>query len=92
MEIKKFFPSFKSVVYEGCTEEKVKIIKESHKYSIIIASYEKIRSDIQAFKNVNFFYVTLDEGHIIKNAKAKITQAVKELKCEKKLVLTGTPL
>ena len=34
----------------------------------------------------------LDEAHIIKNSKAKITQAVKSLQCEKKIVLTGTPL
>lgn len=34
----------------------------------------------------------MDEAHIIKNAKAKITLAVKALKCEKKLILTGTPL
>jgi SNF2 family DNA or RNA helicase len=36
--------------------------------------------------------VILDEAHIIKNAKAKVTQAVKGLKCEKKIILTGTPL
>jgi TATA-binding protein-associated factor len=36
--------------------------------------------------------VILDEAHIIKNSKAKITQAVKSLQCEKKIVLTGTPL
>jgi TATA-binding protein-associated factor len=36
--------------------------------------------------------VVLDEAHIIKNAKAKTTQAVKALRCEKKIVLTGTPL
>jgi TATA-binding protein-associated factor len=36
--------------------------------------------------------VILDEAHLIKNAKAKTTKAVKTLKCEKKLVLTGTPL
>lgn len=34
----------------------------------------------------------LDEAHIIKNAKAKRTQAVKSLNCEKKIILTGTPL
>ncbi len=34
----------------------------------------------------------LDEAHIIKNSKAKITHSVKSLLCEKKIVLTGTPL
>lgn len=42
--------------------------------------------------NLRYFYVVLDEAHIIKNAKAKTTLAVKALLCDKKLVLTGTPL
>jgi len=41
---------------------------------------------------LNFFYIVLDEGHIIKNAKALITKSVKRMKAEKKIVLTGTPL
>jgi TATA-binding protein-associated factor len=92
MEIKKFFPGFKSRVYEGGTDEKKSIIKNLESYDIIIASYEKVRSDIGALKDLHFFYVVLDEGHIIKNPKAKITMAVKDLNCDKKLVLTGTPL
>ena len=34
----------------------------------------------------------LDEGHRIKAAKTKLTLAVKSLRAERKLVLTGTPL
>ncbi len=41
---------------------------------------------------MEFFYLVLDEAHIIKNSKAKITQSVKMIKCEKKLALSGTPL
>ncbi len=41
---------------------------------------------------MHFFFVVLDEAHIIKNAKAKQTIAVKELDCEKKMALSGTPL
>ena len=42
--------------------------------------------------SLKYFYLVLDEAHIIKNGKAKTTQAVKSLQCEKKIVLTGTPL
>jgi len=51
-----------------------------------------VRSDIQAFKKIPFFYTVLDEAHIIKNPKSKVSQAVKDLNCEKKIILTGTPL
>ncbi|CAI0385042.1 unnamed protein product [Linum tenue] len=33
-----------------------------------------------------------DEGHIIKNAKSKITAAVKQLKAQHRLILSGTPI
>lgn len=46
MEVKKFFPQFTSVVYEGSSSDKTKIIKEIGKYNILIASYEKVRGDI----------------------------------------------
>jgi TATA-binding protein-associated factor len=39
-----------------------------------------------------FFYITLDEGHRIKNAKSKTTKAAKGLNAERKLMLSGTPL
>ena len=37
-------------------------------------------------------YIVLDEAHKIKNLDAAITTAVKKLKCNMKLLLTGTPL
>jgi TATA-binding protein-associated factor len=36
--------------------------------------------------------VVLDEGHRIKNHKSKTTQAVKALRTQRKLILSGTPL
>ena len=33
-----------------------------------------------------------NEGHIIKNAKSKVTTAVKQLKAEHRLILSGTPI
>ncbi|CAH1428547.1 unnamed protein product [Lactuca virosa] len=37
-------------------------------------------------------YCVLDEGHIIKNAKSKITCVVKQLKAQHRLILIGTPI
>ncbi|CAN1261979.1 TATA-binding protein-associated factor BTAF1 [Linum perenne] len=34
----------------------------------------------------------IDEGHVIKNAKSKITAAVKNLKAQHRLILSGTPI
>lgn len=51
-----------------------------------------MRSELSAFAELSLFYLVLDEAHIIKNTKAKTTQAVKKLNCDRKIVLTGTPL
>ena len=63
-----------------------------NKYDILITSYEKIRAHCQAFQKQKFMFIILDEAHLIKNSKSLTTQAIKALKGEKKLILTGTPL
>lgn len=92
-EIKKYFDNIRVGIYEGSSDEKRALLKNcGDSLDVIIISYEKLRGEIKSFQAIPFFYVILDEGHIIKNAKAKTTMAVKSLQCEKKLVLTGTPL
>ncbi|VDP26355.1 unnamed protein product [Schistosoma curassoni] len=43
-------------------------------------------------KLINWNYVVLDEGHIIKSSKSKVTRAVKHLVAQHRLILTGTPI
>ena len=90
-EVKKFFGKVGTVntildhreVHSGLNQSKI---------NLIITSYDKARSQIDTFNQYEYFYLCLDEGHKIKNSKAKITLAIKSLKAERKLVLTGTPL
>ena len=58
----------------------------------IITSYERARNDFNVLSQFNYFYIVLDEGHRIKNAKSKTTQSTKAFYADRKLVLTGTPL
>jgi TATA-binding protein-associated factor len=62
------------------------------KTDIVITSYDVCRNDIDAIEKYNWNYVVLDEGHLIKNPKAKITMAVKRLPSNHRLILTGTPI
>jgi len=59
---------------------------------VLIISYEKLRNDVENLKTIQFFYLIVDEAHIIKNSKAKTTLAVKAINAEKKIALSGTPL
>lgn len=55
-------------------------------------SYDILRNDIEHLQTMHFNYCTLDEGHIIKNAKTKITKAVKQIRANHRLILSGTPI
>ncbi len=59
---------------------------------MIIMSYDILRNDVDQLRAVTFNYCVLDEGHIIKNAKTKITQAVKQVHANHRLILSGTPV
>ena len=59
---------------------------------VIVSSYEIVRNDIAFFSEFQWNYLILDEGHSIRNAKAKTTLAVKTLRANHRLILSGTPI
>ncbi|XP_061399737.1 TATA-binding protein-associated factor 172 [Musca vetustissima] len=62
------------------------------KCNLVVTSYDTIRKDIEFFSSVNWNYCVLDEGHIIKNGKTKNSKAIKMLKANHRLILSGTPI
>ncbi|XP_037813785.1 TATA-binding protein-associated factor 172 [Lucilia sericata] len=62
------------------------------KCNLVVASYDTIRKDIDFFRTINWNYCVLDEGHIIKNGKTKSSKAIKMLKANHRLILSGTPI
>ncbi|KAI0501620.1 hypothetical protein KFK09_016565 [Dendrobium nobile] len=78
--------------YAGSASERMSLRRKFDKYNIIITSYDIIRKDIDFLGKLAWNYCILDEGHIIKNSKSKITYAVKQLKAEHRLILSGTPI
>lgn len=55
-------------------------------------SYDIIRNDIEDLQKLPWNYCILDEGHIIKNGKTKITKAIKSIRADHRLILSGTPI
>ncbi|XP_043653491.1 TATA-binding protein-associated factor 172 [Drosophila teissieri] len=62
------------------------------KCNLVVASYDTVRKDIDFFSGIHFNYCVLDEGHIIKNGKTKSSKAIKRLKANHRLILSGTPI
>ncbi|CAF0894772.1 unnamed protein product [Didymodactylos carnosus] len=66
--------------------------KDSSQYTVVVSSYETVRSDITFFTDINFNYCVLDEGHVIKNTKTKLSKAIRQISAAHRLILTGTPI
>ncbi|EPQ58588.1 SNF2 chromatin remodeling protein [Gloeophyllum trabeum ATCC 11539] len=91
-EILKYTDTLKPMLYTGNARERTKLLKRFSQHDVVITSYEVIRNDIQSLQDLHWHYCILDEGHIIKNAKTKLTQAVKRIKAHHRLILSGTPI
>jgi TATA-binding protein-associated factor len=93
-EVKKFcsLEYLNPIQYVGSPNARAKLQKVVPKHNFIIVSYDIVRNDIDFFKEIHWNYCVLDEGHIIKNTKTKITKAIKLLKANHRLILSGTPI
>ncbi|KAL1362643.1 hypothetical protein HN51_010870 [Arachis hypogaea] len=78
--------------YVGSAQDRMILRDHFCKHNVIITSYDVVRKDIDYLGQLLWNYCILDEGHIIKNAKSKVTLAVKQLKAQHRLILSGTPI
>lgn len=93
-EIEKFIDAslISTLQYVGSAQDRISLRDQFDKHNVIITSYDVVRKDTDYLGQILWNYCILDEGHIIKNSKSKITVAVKQLKAERRLILSGTPI
>ncbi|KAL5274579.1 hypothetical protein ACFFRR_000969 [Megaselia abdita] len=93
-EVERFVPSkfLLPLHYVGSPANREKLRTNFTKYNLIITSYDVIRKDLSFFTEINWNYFVLDEGHVIKNANTKVSKAIKSLKANHRLILSGTPI
>jgi SNF2 family DNA or RNA helicase len=86
-EIEKFTPTLNSFIYHG---QNRKIPQKD--CDIIITSYGMVRRDEKRFKKEKWFLLVVDEAQNIKNPLTKQTKAIKAIKSDNKIALSGTPV
>lgn len=91
-EIKQYAPFLSCVAYVGSPTERGTRRHLLEKADIVITSYDVCRNDNDMLAAITWNYCVLDEGHLIKNPKAKITLAVKKIVSNHRLILSGTPI
>ncbi|MGN0192278.1 MAG: DEAD/DEAH box helicase [Candidatus Gastranaerophilaceae bacterium] len=86
-ELQTFAPSLKASVYHGA-ERKLDL-----KADVIITTFSVLRIDIEEFKkSFSPSLLVVDEAQNIKNPDTSQTLAVKALKADMKIAVTGTPV
>ena len=91
-EIRTYSPFLHAVAYAGPPGERGKVRDQLTTADVVITSYDIARNDIDILAPISWNYCVLDEGHLIKNPKAKISMAVKRLASNHRLILSGTPI
>lgn len=93
-EIKKFAPKLGTTVIQGNQEERLEKIAEAKEQEnpIWITSYPLIQRDVELYSDITFETLILDEAQYVKNAQAKTTKAVRSMKRNNTIALSGTPI
>jgi SNF2 domain-containing protein/helicase-like protein len=90
-EAQRFAPQLRVLVLEsGAARHNLR--RQIPEHDLIVTNYALLRRDLEALQKFAFRAVILDEAQFIKNPGAQVTQSVKQLKCDHRLALTGTPL
>jgi len=68
------------------------LVSQTIKFNVMLTTYEVLISDVEELSNVGWLQVIVDEGHRIKNKSSKILEALQMINCNRRLLLTGTPV
>ncbi|KAD3336225.1 hypothetical protein R6Q59_028546 [Mikania micrantha] len=83
----------KAYLYYG---DRTQDVSELQKYDIVLTTYTILGSEFDSsndpIKKIDWWRVILDEAHIIKNHRAKQSNAVNKLNVKNRWVVTGTPI
>lgn len=91
-ELERFAPSLDSIAVVGQREARLAAIARACEHQVIVTSYDLMRLDIDAYEDVSFARVVLDEAQYIKNPATKVARSAKRLHARVRFALTGTPV
>uniref|UniRef100_A0A8C5WXV5 RAD54 homolog B n=1 Tax=Laticauda laticaudata TaxID=8630 RepID=A0A8C5WXV5_LATLA len=91
-EFQKWLGNERIKVFLVDQDHKVEEFINSPLYSVLILSYEMLLRSVDQIQKTEFSLVICDEGHRLKNSSIKTTAALLSLSCERRIILTGTPV
>jgi hypothetical protein len=90
MEAARFAPELSLQVLRSRDELDLEALNTT--LDVLVLNYAQLRVGGDELNTVKWLVVILDEGQQIKNPDSKAAKCARELSCENRLVLTGTPI
>ena len=92
-EIKRFAPSIRTLVHHGNERMKQEeLVNNIVNYDVVVTSYSLLSRDIESLSKITWEGIVADEAQYIKNSGTKQSRAIRSLKSDFKIALTGTPI
>ncbi len=93
-EIAKFVDEsvLRPMQYHGIPAARAALRPLISSHDVVVMSYEAVRADVDWVSSVDWMYCVLDEGHAVRNPASKVSQAVRQVKAQHRLILSGTPI
>lgn len=87
-EIQKFAPSLTTAIYHGPQRNLAQI---KH-FDVLLTSYGIARGDAEKLRKIKWYALVIDEAQNIKNQNTAQTKAIKSIKSNNFIALSGTPV
>lgn len=94
-EVESWLPSFKTILLYNRAEEREIALRKfiiPQKFDIVITNYEAMSVCLNYLDKIKFKCLILDEAHRIKNDECVFAQDLRLMKCQIRILLTGTPI
>lgn len=95
-EFERFAPGITVKMCVGVKREREETIKNLKSGEVLITTYGVLKNDLDLYEMMSFkegfANIVIDEAQNIKNILGKTSNAIKEIKGETKIALTGTPI
>ncbi len=86
-ECRRFAPSLNLNIYHGLERQ-----LKTKDVDVLITSYGTFRRDVKKFSAQDWSFLVIDEAQNIKNSETAQTKAIKSLKADNYIAMTGTPV
>ncbi|MBC7316894.1 MAG: ATP-dependent helicase, partial [Chloroflexi bacterium] len=92
-ELERFAPGLRVMIHHGAGRaEGEEFVSQSRAHDVVISTYGLVRRDIKDLRKIHWANIVLDEAQNIKNPLTKQARAVRLLKGDFRVALTGTPV